>query len=107
MALVQVHFSTNAILLNPLVVHCTLTCMDFNNYSIFSHIGCRPDHSALHIRTPTVHHGLINYKLDTKAKYRHIKKSNLYFDTGRGGGLTRERLEGQQFTMLGRKYQHN
>ncbi len=32
----------------------------------------------------------------------------LYFDTGKGGGVEPERrLEGQQFSKLGQKYQHD
>jgi hypothetical protein len=72
-------------------------------------------------------HGLINF-IDTNAKCRHLTKINLHSDfpagvylseapppltlyayhTGKGRRDEPERrLEGQQFTKLGRKYQHD
>ncbi len=70
------------ILLNPLVIHCTLTCINFTIFNIFSHIGCWSDHSALYTRTSD--HGLMNHK-DTKAKCRHLKKLTCSLYTERGG----------------------
>ncbi len=54
--------------------------------TIFGHIGCWPDHSALYTRTST---SWSNKLIDTNAKCRHLK-NDLYFDTGKGGGLTRK-----------------